>query len=55
MILYAKSTSCSVDSKVPVTNLITYFLASDNFEKLKQLVKQLEKEEKIFKYQLNSG
>ena len=44
-----------IRSKTSDQNLITYFLASDNFEKLKQLVKQLEKEEKIFKYQLTSG
>ena len=44
-----------IRSKTSDQNLIIYFLASDNFEKLKQLVHQLEKEEKNFKYQLNSG
>lgn len=44
-----------IRSKTSDQNLITYFLASDNFEKLKQLVDQLENEKRNFKYQLNSG
>ena len=44
-----------IRSKTSDQNLITYFLASDNFEKLKQLVNQLENEKRNFKYQLNSG
>jgi hypothetical protein len=30
-------------------------LASDNFEKLKELVNELEEEKIVFKYQLNLG
>jgi len=44
-----------IKSKPSSNNTITYFLASDNFEKLQQLVNHLEKENKIFQYQLNSG
>jgi len=44
-----------IRSKTSNENGITYFLASDNFDTLKQLVNQLEQEEKDFKYQLNSG
>ena len=44
-----------IKSKTSSNNTITYFLASDNFEKLQQLVNHLEKENKIFQYQLNSG
>ena len=44
-----------IRSKTLNENGITYFLASDNFDMLKQLVNQLEQEEKDFKYQLNSG
>jgi len=44
-----------IRSKTSNENGITYFLASDNFDTLKQLVNQLELEEKDFKYQLNSG
>ncbi|MDC0454812.1 DUF4956 domain-containing protein [Candidatus Pelagibacter sp.] len=44
-----------IRSKTSDQKLITYFLASDNFEKLKQLVVQLENEEINFKYQLNTG
>ena len=44
-----------IRSKTLNENGITYFLASDNFDTLKQLVNQLEQEEKDFKYQLNSG
>ena len=44
-----------IRSKTSNENGITYFLASDNFDTLKQLVNQLEQEDKDFKYQLNSG
>ena len=44
-----------IKSKTSSENVITYFLASDNFEKLQQLVNHLEKENIIFQYQLNSG
>ena len=44
-----------IRSKTSNENGITYFLASDNFDTLKQLLNQLEQEEKEFKYQLNLG
>ena len=44
-----------IKSQTSDENGRTYFLASNNFEKLKELVNELEKEKIVFKYQLNLG
>ena len=44
-----------IKSQTSDENGRTYFLASDNFEKLKEMVNELEKEEIVFNYQLNLG
>ena len=44
-----------IKSKTSNENGITYFLASDNLDSLKKLIKELEQEKRDFKYQLNSG
>jgi len=44
-----------IKSKILDENGITYFLASENFDKLNELILELENEETVFKYQLNSS
>ena len=42
-------------SKTSDDNGITYFLASEDFNNLKKIIEDLEKNNKEFKYQLNSS
>ena len=48
-------TISSVFSKTSDENGITYFLASEDFNNLKKIIEDLEKNNKEFKYQLNSS